>query len=581
MGTPRRRGLSERSANHTPDDRAPERDQRALPRGARGVRLLLLEPRDSAHAPLIERAAEDAGLTVVRVDHVEAAPPEVAVMGVGPSVRDPLQVARHLRSIGAEPLLVFFTPSISARDALRAELVRDPFLYPRYELIDLPRNTRQLASRMGKVVANVPSQAHARPTARRRQRRSRGSGSRAAGSSSGEQHLAALIASARDAIFATDESQRIVTWNEASERLFGVSATAALGRTVDFLDLPEVPADSPRQMGSVLRRVFATGEPEHARVCGVRATGERVTVAVSVAPIRDAHGAIQGVSAIARDDLEYQRVEEALREANRQKDEFLAIMSHELRTPLTSILGYTDMLLRGLSGPLAPLTNRYIGNVRSAGDRLLELVNGLLDYTRLEAGVERLEPRPVDLSRIVGHVVEQCQTQAQTRGIDLRLAIARGVPARIDADEDKLVHVLRSYVGNALKFTPRDGWVAVYVGPDPEQRDSVRVSVVDSGIGMHHEQIARVWERFYQGDASLTRAYGGMGLGLSIARHLVTLHGGAVGAESRGPNLGSTFWFTLPVHQPRRAASRDQAGGVHPEQRDSVRKRLVGEVVIE
>jgi signal transduction histidine kinase len=105
---------------------------------------------------------------------------------------------------------------------------------------------------------------------------------------------------------------------------------------------------------------------------------------------------------------------------------------------------------------------------------------------------------------------------------------------------------LRSIVGNALKFTPDKGWVAVHVGPDPELTDSVRVSVSDSGIGMRGEVVSRVWERFYQGDASLTRPYGGMGLGLSIARHLVTLHGGTVGASSRGPGLGSTFWFSLP-----------------------------------
>jgi signal transduction histidine kinase len=208
------------------------------------------------------------------------------------------------------------------------------------------------------------------------------------------------------------------------------------------------------------------------------------------------------------------------------------------------------MLLRGLSGPLAPLANKYVGNVRSAGDRLLELVNGLLDYTRLEAGVERLQTRPVDLLRIVGQVVQQFQGHAQSKGIDLRLAVARGVAARIEADEEKLVHVLRNYLGNALKFTPAGGWIAAYVGPDPQVRDSVRVSVVDSGIGMRNEQIGRVWERFYQGDASLTRPYGGIGLGLSIARHLVALHGGTVGAESGGPGKGSTFWFTLPLRQP-------------------------------
>jgi signal transduction histidine kinase len=275
--------------------------------------------------------------------------------------------------------------------------------------------------------------------------------------------------------------------------------------------------------------------------------GETVDVAVSMAPVRDAQNAMLGLSIIARDDSEYQRIEEALRDANRQKDEFLAIMSHELRTPLTSILGYTDMLLRGLSGPLGPLTNKYVGNVRSAGDRLLELVNGLLDYTRLEAGVERLELRPVDLSRVVGQVVQHFQPQAQDKAIDLRLAVGKGVAARVDADEDKLSHALRSIVGNALKFTPDMGWVTVHVAPDPESPESVRVSVADSGIGMPNEVLPRVWERFYQGDASLTRPYGGMGLGLSIARHLVTLHGGTVGATSRGPGLGSTFWLSLPL----------------------------------
>jgi signal transduction histidine kinase len=276
------------------------------------------------------------------------------------------------------------------------------------------------------------------------------------------------------------------------------------------------------------------------------AMGERRHIAASVAPVRDRQGVINGASIVALDDTEYQRVQEALREANRQKDEFLAIMSHELRTPLTSILGYTDMLLRGLSGPLPPTTNKYIGNVRAAGDRLLELVNGLLDYTRLEAGVERLDLRPVDPVRLVNEVVQHCQTIARKKNIDMSVSYGRDLP-RVNADEQRIVHVLRNFVGNALKFTPAGGWVRVEIGPDPEMRESVRVAVSDSGIGMREEQIGRVWDRFYQGDASLTRPYGGMGLGLSIARHLVALHGGRVGAESAGPQRGSRFWFSLPA----------------------------------
>jgi PAS domain S-box-containing protein len=505
---------------------------------------LLLEAQDSPYRGRIEQAAQEVGLTVQHLDSVDAAPSDAALIGVGPSVRDPLQIARRLRQSGAQALLLFFTGSSSARHALQAELIRDPFIYPRYELIQVPDSPRQLASRMGRVFTQLTRQSqHAALGLRGRRRRPRSLSSRPVSAAPSEQYMATILRYASDAIFSTDDVGRVQTWNQASEQLFGIGTQAAIGRPLEFLDSSD---PSVEQLERVARRVLGTGEAEQAQVTCRTGQGGAVQVAVSIAPMRDAQGTIVGLSVVGRDDSEYQRIEEALRDAKRQKDEFLAIMSHELRTPLTSILGYTDMLLRGLSGPLAPLTNRYVGNVRSAGDRLLELVNGLLDYTRLEAGVERVELRPVDLSRVVGQVVQHFQEQARNREIDLRLAVGIGVAARVDADEDKLAHALRSIVGNALKFTPERGWVSVRVEPDPEARDCVRVSVSDSGIGMEQEALPRVWDRFYQGDASLTRPYGGMGLGLSIARHLVTLHGGRVGAASSGPGLGSTFWFSLP-----------------------------------
>jgi PAS domain S-box-containing protein len=358
----------------------------------------------------------------------------------------------------------------------------------------------------------------------------------------GAHYLANVLAHANEAIFSTDETAHIVTWNQAAERLFGLSTATAVGQPVEFVN---------DMLGSIAQRVLAAQDTEQAQITCRSSMGGEVEVGLSIAPVRDAQGTLLGLSIVARDNSQYERIEEALRDANRQKDEFLAIMSHELRTPLTSILGYTDMLLRGLSGPLGPLANKYLGNVRLAGDRLLELVNGLLDYTRLEAGVEHVELRPVDLARVVGQTVQHFQTPAHSKRIDLRLAVGKGVAARVDADEDKLTHILRSMLSNALKFTPDGGWVAVRVGPDPDLPESVRVSVADSGIGMRSEVVPRVWERFYQGDASLTRPYGGIGLGLSIASHLVALHGGSVGAASSGPGLGSTFWFSLPLGRSR------------------------------
>jgi PAS domain S-box-containing protein len=505
--------------------------------------LLLLEERTSAYSGRIERAAREAGLAVEHLENLQGAPPDAALIGVGPSVPDPLDVARYLRHIGAQALLVFFTASSSARAALQAELVRDPFLYPRFELIEVPDNPRQLATRMGRVVASVERHAHLAASPGVLRARKRSAAPRSTHSVGAEQHLTNILAQASEAIFSTDDSLRILTWNRAAERLFGFDVESAVGRSVSILNAPGASHD---HLDAISARVLDSGQAEQAQLRCHAGHGGTVQVALSIAPVKDPHGAIMALSVIARDDSQFQRLEEALRQANRQKDEFLAIMSHELRTPLTSILGYTDMLLRGLSGPLAPLTNKYIGNVRMAGDRLLQLVNGLLDYTRLEAGVDRLEMRPVDLNGLVTRSVEDFQHQAQAKEIDLRLMEGNKVD-RVEADYETVSHVLRSMLGNALKFTPGGGWVSVLVGPDPDARDTVRVSVSDSGIGMRDEQVPRVWERFYQGDASLTRPYGGMGLGLSIVRHLVALHGGTVGAESPGPGLGSTFWFSLPL----------------------------------
>src|SRR5262249_19104490 len=158
---------------------------------------------------------------------------------------------------------------------------------------------------------------------------------------------------------------------------------------------------------------------------------------------------------------------------------------------------------------------------------------------------EHLDLEPIDLPRLVSHCVETFRGTAQANGIDLQLTISPTRTTTVSADEDRLRHVVRSILGNALKFTPPSGWVRVEVGSDPQTGRALRVSISDSGIGLRKEQLGRVWDRFYQGDPSLTRPYGGMGLGLSIARHLVALHGGTVGAESSGPGQGSTFWFTL------------------------------------
>jgi PAS domain S-box-containing protein len=506
--------------------------------GETTAQLLLIEPASSPFFARIVQAAGELDLRVNRLDAPSERPPDGAVVGIGPSVADPVQVARDIRQFGGQPLLVFFSASPSERDAIDAELVRDPFISERYELIEMTANQQQLARRIRQAGARVERTRHADTRPRRAAPRSRGRATEPVHL----EHLGNLLTQANEAILSINAQGVIETWNLAAEHLFGFRHGAALGQSVAILNLGGAAAD----IETLSRQVLRTGEPAKANLRCRRADDEPIQVAVSVAPIADRQGRLLGASVIARDDTSHQRIEEALREANRQKDEFLAIMSHELRTPLTSILGYTDMLLRGLGGELAPRSNRYVTNVRAAGDRLLELVNGLLDFTRLESGAERLETQPVDLHQVVRQVVDKCRAAAESKQIGLQFSVD-GPVGQVAADDDKLQQVLRNYVGNALKFTPEGGQISIHLSRDPEDADRARVEVSDSGVGMRDEQITRVWQRFYQGDASLTRPHGGMGIGLSIARHLVHLHGGDVGAESQGPGRGSTFWFSLPL----------------------------------
>jgi CheY-like chemotaxis protein/nitrogen-specific signal transduction histidine kinase len=240
---------------------------------------------------------------------------------------------------------------------------------------------------------------------------------------------------------------------------------------------------------------------------------------------------------------EIDRVSHVLHDVERMKNDFLSMISHELRTPLTAIIGYTDLLLRQVHGPLTDRQSHHQSAVKKAAHRLLALINDLLDLNRLEGGHVALNLEHASLVDAARLAVARAMELAERQTVELRLD-APLTSIMVQADPERLQQVLVNLLDNAIKFTPGGGSVTVRI--DRREHDAA-VSVIDTGVGVPPDQIGRIWDRFHQADSSTRRQFGGTGLGLAIVRHLVELHGGSVSVASDGPGLGSTFCFSVPL----------------------------------
>jgi signal transduction histidine kinase/ActR/RegA family two-component response regulator len=235
---------------------------------------------------------------------------------------------------------------------------------------------------------------------------------------------------------------------------------------------------------------------------------------------------------------------EEAEKANRLKDEFLATLSHELRTPLNAILGWTTMLRDGNVQPRSVM--RALDTIHRNATAQVQIVNDLLDISRIVRGGVQLAPKLLPLGPLLALSVESMMPTAEARGVRLALTLPPDT-AFVWGDHDRLQQVFWNLLSNAVKFTSAGGTVAVAL---QQERGDVYVRISDDGAGISPEFLPHVFERFRQADGSSTRAHGGLGLGLSIVRHLVELHGGRMLAESAGEGKGSTFTVCLPSRQP-------------------------------
>jgi PAS domain S-box-containing protein len=365
------------------------------------------------------------------------------------------------------------------------------------------------------------------------------------------QHLARIVDSSDDAIVSKDLNGTILSWNAAAERIFGYTAAEAIGRSIRMI----IPADRQSEEDFVLSRIRAGKGVQHYETVRQRKDGKLVPISLTVSPIVNDAGVVIGASKIARDITEQSRLraaaqEQALenarlyreaREADRLKDEFLAVLSHELRTPLNAIVGYARLLRGGIiEGEKA---QRGLETLERNANALTQIVEDVLDVSRIVAGKIRLNVQAVELPIVVHNAVATIQPAAEAKGIQL-LTIVDPRVGPVSGDPDRLQQVVWNLLSNAVRFTPAGGRVQVRV---ERVISHIEIVVNDSGAGIRPDFLPHVFERFRQADGSTTRKAGGLGLGLSIVRHIVEMHGGSVDVASEGEGCGATFRVRLPL----------------------------------
>ena len=356
-----------------------------------------------------------------------------------------------------------------------------------------------------------------------------------------------LIESNIDALMTTDPFGIITDVNKQMEALTGCSRDELIG--APFKSYFTDPERAEAGIKLVLREKAVTDY----ELTALSRTGKRTVVSYNATTFYDRGRTLQGVFAAARDVTEQKRVEEELKlaraaaeSASRTKSDFLASMSHEIRTPMNAIMGIADLLART---PLSVEQDKYVQVFRRAGDNLLNLINDILDLSKVEASQLELERTGFTLTDLVEKVIEMVSVRSEEKGLTLAWDIAADVPAELIGDPTRLRQVLLNLLGNAIKFT-ESGGVSLRVTRDADASvpTALRFIVSDSGIGIAPDKIGRVFERFRQADSSTTRRFGGSGLGLTISKRLVELMGGRIWAESV-VNQGSVFYFAVPFEQ--------------------------------
>ena len=362
-----------------------------------------------------------------------------------------------------------------------------------------------------------------------------------------ERRLRAVLDNIIDGIVTIDERGTVESFSPSAESLFGYGAEEVIGRNVNML----MPEPFHGEHDSYLANYLRTGK---ARIIGIgrevvgrRKDGSTFPMELGVSEV-DLEGR-RIFTGIVRDITERKQIEQ-------MKTEFVSTVSHELRTPLTSIKGSLGLIRGGVVGELPEKLRSMLDIAYNNSDRLVRLINDILDVEKIEAGKMDFQMKPLDLMRLVAQAVEANKGFAEEHGVTFEAT--EGVPeAKVAGDNDRLMQVMANLLSNAAKFSPEGGKVKIGVS---RQKEGFRVSVTDQGPGIPDEFWERIFGKFAQADSSDTRQKGGTGLGLSITKAIVEHHGGTIGYETE-TGKGTTFYFDLPIwHEEASAVSADAEG---------------------
>jgi histidine kinase len=235
----------------------------------------------------------------------------------------------------------------------------------------------------------------------------------------------------------------------------------------------------------------------------------------------------------------FNKMAEQLEQVETMRQRLIGDVAHELRTPLTAIKGSAEGLMDGV----LPASAETYSQIHAEAERLSRLVDDLQELSRVESRAAQLNIRPADSTALIQTVTKRLRHQFDEKRVTLTFNLPHE-PILVLADEDRAIQVLTNLIGNALQYTPSDGVVTILVERD---KNEARISVRDTGYGIPADHLKHIFDRFYRVDKSRSRAHGGSGIGLTIAKHLVEAHGGKIWAESAGENKGSVFVFTLPL----------------------------------